>query len=259
MSRSFVYRSNHLLDVLAGAERLRLYPKLQAFEMPVGFVVYDAERPQSHVYFPIDALVSLQHVMTNGSASETAVVGNEGMVGVSVFMGGHSTLGRAVVKCAGRGLRLTAQCIKNEFNRGGPVMHLLLRYTQALLTQIAQTAACNRHHSIDAQVCRWLLLSLDHIQGNELSMTHERIAEILGVRREGVTESAGRLQKAGVIHYGRGRILVVDRGGLEKRTCECYAVVKKEYARLLPKGRIKSSFAQVRTWDPLQECVAVPA
>jgi len=191
----------------------------------------------SHVYFPTTAIVSLLYVMENGASAEIAVVGNEGIVGISLFMGGESTPSRAVVQSAGQGLRLKAQVMKDEFNQAGPVLHLLLRYTQALITQMAQTAVCNRHHSLDQQLCRWLLLSLDRLQGVELVMTQELIANMLGVRREGVTEAALKLQQAGLIRYARGRITVLDRGGLEKRTCECYAVVKTEYDRLLPAGQ----------------------
>lgn len=203
--------------------------------MPLGQVLYESGATLSHVYFPTTAIVSLLYVMENGASAEIAVVGNEGIVGISLFMGGESTSSRAVVQSAGNGLRLKAQMIKNEFNRAGPVLHLLLRYTQALITQMAQTAVCNRHHSLDQQLCRWLLLSLDRLQDNELVMTQELIANMLGVRREGVTEGALKLQQGGLIRYARGRISVLDRPGLEKRTCECYAVVKKEYDRLLPK------------------------
>jgi len=202
--------------------------------MRLGEVLCESGRTMSHVYFPITAIVSLLYVMGNGASAEIAVVGNEGIVGVSLFMGGESTPSRAVVQSAGQGIRLRAQVMKEEFDRAGPVQHLLLRYTQALITQMAQTAVCNRHHSLDQQLCRWLLLSLDRLQGNELVMTQELIANMLGVRREGVTESALKLQEVGLIRYARGHISVLDRAGLEKRTCECYAVVKKEYDRLLP-------------------------
>jgi CRP-like cAMP-binding protein len=196
--------------------------------------MYEAGGTLTHVYFPTTAIVSLLYVMESGASAEIAVVGNEGIVGISLFMGGDSTPSRAVVQSAGSGFRLKAQVMKDEFDRAGPVLHLLLRYTQALITQMAQTAVCNRHHSLDQQLCRWLLLSLDRLQGNELVMTQELIANMLGVRREGVTEGALKLQKAGLIRYARGRITVLDRHGLEKRSCECYAVVKKEYSRLLP-------------------------
>lgn len=201
--------------------------------MPLGQVLYESNSTMTHVYFPTTSIVSLLYVMENGASAEIAVVGSEGIVGISLFMGGESTPSRAVVQSAGRGFRLLARAIKDEFNRPA-VLHLLLRYTQALITQMAQTAVCNRHHSLDQQLCRWLLLSLDRLQGVELVMTQELIANMLGVRREGVTDGALKLQKAGLIRYARGRIKVLDRPGLEKRTCECYAVVKKEYDRLLP-------------------------
>jgi len=201
--------------------------------MPLGQVVYESGATPRHVYFPTTAIVSLLYVMENGASAEIAVVGNEGIIGVAIFMGGHSTPSRAVVQSAGRSLRLKARIVEQEFNQAGAVLHLLLRYTQALLTQMAQTAVCNRHHSLDQQLCRWLLLSLDRLSGDELIMTQELIANMLGVRREGVCETAVKLQKARLIRYRRGRITLLDRPGLEKRTCECYAVVKKEYARLL--------------------------
>jgi CRP-like cAMP-binding protein len=202
--------------------------------MPLGQVLYESGATQSHVYFPVNSIVSLLYVMQNGSSAEIAVVGNEGMVGVSLFMGGESTTSRAVIQSAGHGFRLKAQVMKDEFVRSGPVLHLLLRYTQALITQMAQTAVCNRHHSLDQQLCRWLLLSMDRLSGSELIMTQELIANMLGVRREGVTEAALKLQADKLIRYSRGRITVLDRAGVEKRTCECYAVVKREYDRLLP-------------------------
>jgi CRP-like cAMP-binding protein len=227
-------RNNLLLAALPDEEWQRWLPQLEAVVMPLGQVLYESGTTLSHVYFPTTAIVSLLYVMENGASAEIAVVGNEGIVGISLFMGGESTSSRAVVQSAGNGLRLKAQMIKNEFNRAGPVLHLLLRYTQALITQMAQTAVCNRHHSLDQQLCRWLLLSLDRLQDNELVMTQELIANMLGVRREGVTEGALKLQQGGLIRYARGHISVLDRPGLEKRTCECYAVVKKEYDRLLP-------------------------
>ncbi len=227
-------RGNHLIAALPDAEWRRWQPQLEAVEMPLGQVLYESGDTLSHVYFPTSAIVSLLYVMENGAAAEIAVVGNEGIVGISLFMGGESTSSRAVVQSAGQGFRLSAQTMKEEFDRAGPVLHLLLRYTQALITQMAQTAVCNRHHTLDQQLCRWLLLSLDRLQGTELVMTQELIANMLGVRREGVTEGALKLQKAGLIRYARGRISVLDRIGLERRTCECYAVVKKEYDRLLP-------------------------
>jgi CRP-like cAMP-binding protein len=223
-----------LLAALPDAELQRWLPQLETVVMPLGLVLYESGATLSHVYFPTTAIVSLLYVMENGASAEIAVVGNEGIIGISLFMGGESTSSRAVVKSAGHGFRLKAQMMKNEFDRAGPVLHLLLRYTQALITQMAQTAVCNRHHSLDQQLCRWLLLSLDRLQNNELVMTQELIANMLGVRREGVTEGALRLQQDGLIRYSRGRITVLNRSGLEKRTCECYAVVKREYDRLLP-------------------------
>lgn len=225
---------NHLLAALPLAELGRWLPQLEWVEMPLGQVLYESGRTLGHVYFPTSAIVSLLYVMENGASAEIAVVGNEGLVGISLFMGGNSTPSRAVVQSAGAGYRLKAALMKDEFDRAGPVMHLLLRYTQALITQMAQTAVCNRHHSLDQQLCRWLLLSLDRLKSNELAMTQELIANMLGVRREGVTEAAFKLQAAGLIRYARGRITVLDRPGLEMRTCECYAVVKREYDRLLP-------------------------
>jgi CRP-like cAMP-binding protein len=227
-------KKNHLLAALPLAHLQRWLPQLEPVTMPLGHVLYESGRTLSHVYFPTTAIVSLLYVMENGASAEIAVVGHEGIVGISLFMGGESTTSRAVVQSAGQGLRLKAHLIKQEFERAGPAMHLLLRYTQALITQMAQTAVCNRHHSLDQQLCRWLLLSLDRLQGSELVMTQELIANMLGVRREGVTEGALKLQKLGLIRYQRGHITVLDRPGLEQRTCECYAVVKKEYDRLLP-------------------------
>ena len=227
-------RRNRLLGALPEAEYQRWRARLEPVELPLGTVLYESGSTLEHVYFPTTAIVSLLYVMENGASAEIAVVGNEGIVGVSLFMGGESTPSRAVVQSAGHGVRLEAKAMKDEFNRSGPVLHLLLRYTQALITQMAQTAVCNRHHSLDQQLCRWLLLSLDRLQGNELVMTQELIANMLGVRREGETEGALKLQKAGLIRYARGHISVLDRPGLEARSCECYAVVKKEYDRLLP-------------------------
>jgi CRP-like cAMP-binding protein len=225
---------NHLLAALPHAEAQRWLPLLESVDLPLGEVLYESGTTLSHVYFPTTAIISLLYVMENGASAEIAVVGNEGIVGISLFMGGESTSSRAVVQSAGKGFRLRAQMMKEEFNRAGPVLHLLLRYTQALITQMSQTAVCNRHHSLDQQLCRWLLLSLDRLEGNQLVMTQELIANMLGVRREGVTEGALKLQHAGLIQYARGHITVLDRAGLEKRSCECYAVVKKEYDRLLP-------------------------
>jgi CRP-like cAMP-binding protein len=223
-----------LLAALPDDEWQRWLPALESVDMPLGQVLYESGTTLSHVYFPTTSIVSLLYVMEDGASAEIAVVGNEGIVGISLFMGGGSTPSRAVVQSAGRGLRLTAQLMRDEFNKNGSVLHLLLRYTQALITQMAQTAVCNRHHSLDQQLCRWLLLSLDRLQGDELVMTQELIANMLGVRREGVTEAALHLQQAGLIRYTRGRISVLDRAALERRTCECYAVVKTEYDRLLP-------------------------
>jgi len=227
-------RANQLLAALPEAEWQRWAPQLELVDMPLGQVLYESGATLEHVYFPTTAIVSMLYVMENGASAEIAVVGFEGVVGISLFMGGESTPSRAVVQSAGKGYRLAAAVMKEEFNRGGPVLHLLLRYTQALITQMSQTAVCNRHHSLDQQLCRWLLLSLDRLHGLELVMTQDLIANMLGVRREGVTEGALKLQAAGLIRYARGRISVLDRGGLEKRTCECYAVVKAEYDRLLP-------------------------
>jgi CRP-like cAMP-binding protein len=227
-------KRNQLLAALPPADLQRWLPQLEAVQMPLGLVLYESGRTLSHVYFPTTAIVSLLYVMENGASAEIAVVGHEGIVGISLFMGGESTPSRAVVQSAGQGLRLKASLIKQEFEQAGPVMHLLLRYTQALITQMAQTAVCNRHHSLDQQLCRWLLLSLDRLEGSELVMTQELIANMLGVRREGVTEGALALQKTGLIRYSRGHITILDRPGLERRTCECYAVVKREYDRLLP-------------------------
>jgi CRP-like cAMP-binding protein len=202
--------------------------------MPLGEVLYESGSQLSHVYFPTTCIVSLLYVMEDGASAEIAVVGNEGLVGVALFMGGETTPSRALVQSAGYGYRLKGQLLKQEFNRAGAVQHLLLRYTQALLTQMAQTAVCNRHHSVEQQLCRWLLLSLDRLRSNELTMTQELIANMLGVRREGVTGAAGHLQSRGLIHYNRGRIRVLDRPRLEAEACECYAVVKRECDRLLP-------------------------
>ena len=202
--------------------------------MPLGLVLQESGLPTHHVYFPTDSIVSLLCVTEDGASTEIAVIGNEGMVGVSLFMGGETTTSRAVVQSAGLAYRLPGQLLKYEFNRGGPTQHLLLRYTQALLTQMTQTAVCNRHHTLDQQFCRWLLLSLDRLPSNELVMTQELISNMLGVRREGITEAARNVQKAGLIEYNRGHIWVLDRAGLEARTCECYAVVRKEFDRLLP-------------------------
>jgi hypothetical protein len=236
MSTLVYFRGNHLLDALPAADQRRVYPQLEAIQLSLGLVLYDDGLGQKFAYFPTAAVVSLQYLMTNGNAAETAAIGNEGMVGTSICMGADSTPGRAIVKRGGLAFRLRSQIIKEEFYRAGPLMNLLLRYTQALITQTSQTAVCNRHHSVDQQVCRRLLVGLDHTQSSEVLMTQELMATILGIRREGVTESARRLQNAGVIRYARGHISVLDRRGLEQRACECYVVIKKEYERLLPKG-----------------------
>ncbi|OPZ10536.1 MAG: Cyclic nucleotide-binding domain protein [Alphaproteobacteria bacterium ADurb.BinA280] len=224
---------NHLLMALSNDVRDRLLPHIERIVLPLGKVLYESGDKLRHVYFPTDSIISLLYVMENGASAEIAVVGNEGIVGVSLFMGGESTPSRAVVQSAGTAYRLNGQRLKDEFDRHGELLVLLLRYTQALLTQMAQTAVCNRHHSIDQQLCRWLLLSLDRLPSNELTMTQELIANMLGVRREGVTDAAGKLQKLGVIEYSRGHIKVLDRHKLEELSCECYAVVKQESDRLL--------------------------
>ena len=227
-------RQNHLLAALPDLDYDRLVGDLELIPMPLGDVLYESGSQQGYVYFPTSCIVSLLYVMQNGSSAEIAIVGNEGVVGIALFMGGESTPSRAVVQSAGRGYRLRARALESEFGKGEDLQHLLLRYTQALITQMAQTAVCNRHHAVEQQLCRWLLLSLDRLSSNELTMTQELIANMLGVRREGVTEAAGHLQAAGLIHYSRGRITVLDRPKLETRVCECYAVVKREYDRLLP-------------------------
>jgi CRP-like cAMP-binding protein len=229
---------NHLLEALPPAERERLFPHLKLVTMPLGSVLYEAGDAQHYIYFPIDAIVSLLYVLKDGSSAEIAVVGNDGAIGIALFMGGATTTNRAIVQSAGRAYRMTRRRLKEEFERHGEMLHILLRYTQGLITQMAQTAVCNRHHSVDQQLCRWLLLSLDRRANNELIMTQELIANMLGVRREGVTEAAGKLQKLGVIRYRRGRITVLDRPGLEALSCECYEVVKKETDRLLPERHI---------------------
>jgi CRP-like cAMP-binding protein len=227
-------RQNHLLAAVPAAESQRLYPHLELVPLPLGDVLYESGDPLQHVYFPTDSIVSLLYVMADGASAEIAVVGNEGVIGIALFMGGETMPNRAVVQSAGHAYRLKGQLLKEEFNRAGELQHLLLRYTQALLTQMSQTAVCNRHHSVDQQLCRWLLLSMDRLPSNELTMTQELIANMLGVRREGVTEAAGRLQSAGLIHYSRGHITVINRPRLEARVCECYQVVKTEFDRLLP-------------------------
>lgn len=226
-------RENHLLAALTEDEYQRLEPKLELVEMTSGQLLVESGKVMKHVYFPTDAIVSLLNVLENGTSTEIAVVGAEGIVGVSLFMGGETTPSRAVVQSGGTAYRLKGQLLKDEFYRAGPLQRMLLRYTQALITQMAQTAVCNRHHSLDEQLCRWLLLSLDRLPTNKLAMTQELIANMLGVRREGVTESAGKLQRDHLISYSRGVIHILDRDGLEQRVCECYSVVKKEYDRLL--------------------------
>jgi CRP-like cAMP-binding protein len=225
---------NRLLAALTPETKERLYLHLQRVEMPLGRVLYESGDTLRHVYFPTDSIVSLLYVLQDGASAEISLVGNDGLLGIALFMGGGTTQSRAVVQSAGYAYRLTAQRIQEEFHRNGETQQLLLRYTQALITQMAQTAVCNRHHTVDQQLCRWLLLSLDRLSSNRLTMTHELIANMLGVRREGVTDAAGKLQKHGVIRYTRGRIIVLDRPELERLCCECYAVVRKETDRLLP-------------------------
>lgn len=227
-------KDNHLLSVLPKAEWERIAPHLVVLDMPLGEVVYESGDRLDYVYFPATAIVSLLYVMEDGASAEIAIVGNEGLIGIALFMGGETTPSRAVVQSAGQAYRLDARILKQEFHRAGPVQRLLLRYTQALITQMAQTAVCNRHHSIDQQLCRWLLLSVDRLPSNELRMTQELIANMLGVRRSGVTEAAMKLQDAGLIRYSYGHIEVIDRPGLEARVCECYGVVRREFDRLLP-------------------------
>jgi CRP-like cAMP-binding protein len=234
MSSLHTPKQNHLLAALPEAEYARLLPDLELIPMPLEWALYESGDRLGYMYFPTTSIVSLLYVMQSGASAEIAIAGNEGLVGISLFMGGESTPSRAVVQSAGDGYRLKASILKTEFALGGNLQHLALRYTQALITQMAQTAVCNRLHALDQQLCRWLLLSLDRLPGNELRMTQELIANMLGVRREGVTEAAGRLQAAGLIHYSRGKITVLDRPKLERRVCECYGVVKKEFDRLLP-------------------------
>ena len=225
---------NELLEAIPVEVMARMKPFLELVPLRLGEVLYESGVVQRHVFFPVDCIVSLLYVLENGQSAEIAVVGFEGMVGVSLLMGGGSTPNRAVVQSAGKAFRLSATHVQELTDKGGPLLHLLLRYTQSLITQMSQTAVCNRHHSLEQQLCRWLLLSLDRLPGNELVMTQELIANMLGVRRQGVTEAALKLQELGLIRYTRGRILVLDREGLEKRCCECYRVVKNEYHRLLP-------------------------
>jgi CRP-like cAMP-binding protein len=229
-------KQNHLLSALRFRAYEHVLSNLELVPLPIGWPVYEADGKQSYVYFPTNSIVSLLNVMENGSSTEIAVVGNDGLVGVALFMGGDSTPSRAVVQSAGYAYRLRASVLKAEFEQGGDVQRMLMRYAQSLLTQMAQTAACNRHHTVDQQLCRWLLLSLDRLDGNQLVMTQELIANMLGVRREGVTEAAGKLQADGMIYYSRGKITVIDRPRLEARACECYSVVKRESDRLLSQG-----------------------
>jgi len=224
---------NHLLAALPAEIFERLSPHLELIQMPLGQVLYESGGQLQHVYFPTTAIVSLHYIMENGASAEIAGVGNEGVLGISLFMGGNTTPSLATVQTAGCGYRLKGRLLMEEFNRAGSMMRLLLRYTQALMTQMSQTAVCNRHHSVEQQLCRWLLSTLDRLPSSELTMTQELIASMLGVRREGITEAAGHLQQAGFIHYHRGHITVLDRSGLESRACECYNVVKKEFDRLL--------------------------
>lgn len=225
---------NHILAALPAADLARLSVGIEPARMPLGRVLYESGDKMPHMYFPTNSIVSLLYVMENGASAEIAIVGNEGVVGVSLFMGGETTPSRALVQSAGQAFRVPSKVLKEEFRRGGPLQHVLLRYTQALITQMSQTAVCNRHHSVEQQLCRWLLMSLDRLATNELTMTQKLIANMLGVRREGVTESAGKLQRLGLIRYHRGRITVLDRAGVEKQACECYQVVKREFKRLLP-------------------------
>jgi CRP-like cAMP-binding protein len=225
-------QENHILAALPPLEQARLFPHLKLVSMPLGQVLYESGAALRHVYFPTNSIVSLLYVMQDGGSAEIAVVGNDGVLGVSLFMGGETTPSRAIVQSAGHAYRLPGNKLKQEFNRHGEMLHVLLRYTQSLITQMAQTAVCNRHHTLDQQLCRWLLLSLDRLTGNRLNMTQELIANMLGVRREGVTDAAGKLQKLGAIRYTRGKITVLDRPQLERLSCECYAVVKRESDRL---------------------------
>ncbi len=239
-------QDNHLLAALPAEVFARLLPNMDLIPMPLGKVLYEPGVELEYVYFPISGcIVSMLYVMADGASAEIAVVGNEGMVGIALFMGGGTTPSRALVQSAGQALQLGGQALKTEFERHGELQHLLLRYTQALITQMSQTAVCNRHHSLEQQLCRWLLLSLDRLSTNELTMTQELIANMLGVRREGVTEAAGKLQATGLIRYSRGHITVLDRPGLEAQVCECYGVVKKEYDRLLPSKAPSSATARI--------------
>ncbi len=254
MSTAHAPTQNQLLAALPAAEFQRLSPHLELVELTLGEALYEPRGRLDHVYFPTDCIISLLYVLENGASAEIAVVGNEGILGISLFMGGETTPSRAVVQSAGFGYRLRAPLLQEEFNRAGPVLRLLLRYTQALITQMTQTAVCNRHHSIEQQLCRWLLLSLDRLSSSSLTMTQELIANMLGVRREGVTVAARSLQRAGLIRYSRGRIDVLDRPGLENTVCECYAVVKAEFERLLsdiPRGDPFHGFSRSAKQAPL--------
>ena len=244
---------NYLLAGLSQEERTRLFPNLKLVQMPLGKVLYESGDVLRHVYFPVDSIVSLLYVMADGASAEISVVGNDGLIGVALFMGGETTPSRAIVQSAGFAYRLAGQLLKEEFHRNGAMQLLLLRYTQALITQMAQTAVCNRHHSVDQQLCRWLLLSLDRLPSNKLAMTQELIANMLGVRREGVTDAAGKLQRLGVIRYGRGQITVLDRPKLEELCCECYGVVKKETDRLLPPSYRYSGDTEAQDPQPQAE------
>jgi CRP-like cAMP-binding protein len=237
MSSPHNAKQNHLLAALPAADHARLLPELDLISMPLGWAIYESGDAQGYVYFPTNAIVSLMYVLADGASTELGLVGNDGLVGIALFMGGETTPSRAVVQSAGEGYRLRASILKAEFKRGGALQYLLLRYTQALITQMTQTAVCNRHHSVDQQLCRWLLLSLDRLPSNELRMTQELISDMLGVRRGGVTEAAGKLQAAGLIQYSRGKITVLDRLQLEARVCECYGVVRRETDRLFPRGQ----------------------
>ena len=245
MSSPHSPNQNHLLAALPTAEFERLVAHLELVPMPLGDMLYEPGGKLQHAYFPTTAIVSLHYVMESGASAEAAGVGNEGVVGISLFMGGDTTPSSAVVQTAGHAYRLEGRLLKQEFNRAGLMQRLLLRYTQALITQMTQTAACNRHHSVEQQLCRWLLLTLDRVSSRELIMTQELVASMLGVRREGITEVAGKLQRAGVIRYRRGHIAVLERSGLETRACECYAVVRKELNRLLSDVRYRQGIVTV--------------
>src|SRR5450830_382379 len=236
------FDNNHLLKAMHTLDFAHVQAELEWVDLPLGKVLYESGTAMRYAYFPTTAVISLLYVLETGASAEIAVVGNEGMVGIALFMGGNSTPSRAVVQSAGEGYRLRASILKSEFDRAGPFLHLLLRYTQALLTQMSQTAVCNRHHSVEQQLCRWLLLTLDRLSTNELKITQELISNMLGVRREGVTVAAGNLQKKGYISYRRGHITVVNRCGLEEDVCECYNVVKREFARLLPPASSAGAF-----------------